>query len=490
MSRHRQRIAWPPEIVGSIDRTRRDARGNAAGRARRARHRRARARACLASSGLLDPRAATGGHLRVGPEQHAGRALRRPARRAPDVGADHRPGTRVSPRPALVAAVPRRRRGRCARARLLLGLFRRRRAGAGALRRLPARLRRRHARPGHQRRPPRALSLLGGHHGALLPAHRAPPRERFEPHGRHPGARRDDLRRPGDARRAHHRGGAGRHLPAQRGSRRPRGPPADERRPRGAGGRRPHPARRPDEVGARAVPLLAARCHGRADPRQRLPARRGHGQGRHLPRRALRPRVCRGAAVAAARARARRHDHGARRLPLAAAVRPQAAARLRHREPARLPDDPRRLGHPRRRSGGRRDAARPRALQVVPLPRRGHHRPHRRHARPARALRDRPPGAVARRGRVPRCRVDGRPAAAARLRRQGGRLRRLRRRRAGLGAMGARGARARLGGHVRLHGPVRLGRLRRQARPQAPAHARPPARCSRACRCCSAPSAW
>ena len=45
------------------------------------------------------------------------------------------------------------------------------------------------------------------------------------------------------------------------------------------------------QVGDRAVPLLAARRDGRPHPGQRLPARRGHGEGRHLPRRPAGPRL-------------------------------------------------------------------------------------------------------------------------------------------------------------------------------------------------------
>ena len=78
-----------------------------------------------------------------------------------------------------------------------------------------------------------------------------------------------------------------------------RRPPRRRGAPRpGAGRRRPRAPRRPEQVRPDPVPLLAARRHGRADPGQRLPARRRHGQGRRLPRRAVRPRLRRPADLA------------------------------------------------------------------------------------------------------------------------------------------------------------------------------------------------
>ncbi len=56
---------------------------------------------------------------------------------------------------------------------------------------------------------------------------------------------------------------------------------------------------RTGEVGDRSAALLAARRDGRADPGERLPARRRDGQGRRLPRRADDTRVRRLTAVAA-----------------------------------------------------------------------------------------------------------------------------------------------------------------------------------------------
>ena len=63
----------------------------------------------------------------------------------------------------------------------------------------------------------------------------------------------------------------------------PRQRDGDGRRHRAA------PRRRDHQVGAGAVPLLAARRDGGAHPGQRVPARGSHGEGRHLPGRPPRP---------------------------------------------------------------------------------------------------------------------------------------------------------------------------------------------------------
>ncbi len=55
--------------------------------------------------------------------------------------------------------------------------------------------------------------------------------------------------------------------------------------------RRAHPGRCDHQIGAGPLPLLAARRHGRPHPGERLPARRGHGEGRHLPRGAAGPGI-------------------------------------------------------------------------------------------------------------------------------------------------------------------------------------------------------
>ena len=157
-----------------------------------------------------------------------------------------------------------------------------------------------------------------------------------------------------------------------------------------------------------------------------------------------------------------------RRLPRAAAERPQAAARLRHGQPARLPDRARRGRQPgagRRRAG---DDRRPRTVQVHAVPHRRRRRPRHRHPRPAAAVRARAAGCpvLAVIGGLA-ARVDGRPAAAARVRRQGGGLHRAAGRRArrphGRGR-GAGRAGARVGAHRRLHAALPVGCLRPQAR--------------------------
>ena len=102
------------------------------------------------------------------------------------------------------------------------------------------------------------------------------------------------------------------------------------------------------QVRAGPVPLLAARRDGGADAGQRLPARRGHGEGRRLPGGTVRPGLRRGPRLAADRARAGPGHHAGRRLPGDPAERPQAAAGLRHRQPARLPDRAGRRRLPRR----------------------------------------------------------------------------------------------------------------------------------------------
>ena len=233
--------------------------------------------------------------------------------------------------------------------------------------------------------------------------------------------------------------------------------------------------RRGDQVGHGAVPLLAARRHGGAHPGQRLPARRGDGEGRHLPRRPARARLRRRPRLAAGRARpGPGHDAG-RRLPRAAPDRPQAAARLRHRQPARLPHGARRRRQPgagRRRAGDDRWPTRcssprcssPSASSTT---------------RPAPATCAGSPGwaagspslaVVGDAGRG----VDGRAPAAARLRRQGGGLRRAAGRRAARPHRGGRRpdrARRRLGADRRLQRPLRLGRVRPQARAAGPAPA-------------------
>ena len=156
-----------------------------------------------------------------------------------------------------------------------------------------------------------------------------------------------------------------------------RGPRRD---PRGGDRRRRLRAGRGDhQVRAGAVPLLAALGDGRADAGQRLPARRGDGEGRRLPRAAPRARARRRRAVAPAdRDAGDRHD-AARRRAGAAPARPQARPRARHGVPARVHVAARRGRHPGRRARRPRAGGRPRPVQGLPVPRRRRHRPSRRH---------------------------------------------------------------------------------------------------------------
>ena len=86
------------------------------------------------------------------------------------------------------------------------------------------------------------------------------------------------------------------------------------------------------------------------------------------------------------------------------------------------------LRHARRGARGRRPAARARPVQGGAVPRGRHRRPRGRHARLAQALGTRAADARDRDVRDRRRRLDGRHAAAARLRRQGGRAHRVPRR--------------------------------------------------------------
>ena len=160
---------------------------------------------------------------------------------------------------------------------------------------------------------------------------------------------------------------------------------------------RADPRRRADEVRTAALPPLAPGRDGRTDAGQRLPARGVDGEGGRVPRGPALAGIRGRPRVVGARRRARPGDDGRRRLARDGAVRPQAAARVRHRQPARLPHGPVRRGHPDRGHRRDRDAARTRLLQGAALPRDRHRRPRDRHPGRAQALRD--------------C---GRPCAAAR----------------------------------------------------------------------------
>ena len=177
---------------------------------------------------------------------------------------------------------------------------------------------------------------------------------------------------------------------------------------RSARHRRDHarPRRRAVEVGDRAVPLLAARRHGRADPGERLPARRGHGEGRHLPRS---PRLAPASPTRPAGARCSSASACCtmlrRRLARPAAARPEARCSPTARSASSASSPSSSASAPATpRSPGSRCSLGARALQVDAVPRRRHHRPPHRHPRPAQAERARPA--------EPRCSPSSPPLAA------------------------------------------------------------------------------
>lgn len=176
-----------------------------------------------------------------------------------------------------------------ARALLLRALLQERRPRCRGLRRPVARLRGGDVRAGAGRRPDPPVHLLGIDHHPVLPAHRVFTATSLGPAVGAAGPHPHHLRRPRHA-RGHCDGrpdsGHVPHFGDPRGSRGSR-----LRRHRDRRRDRPDPRGRDHEVGARALPLLAAWCHGRTDPRQRLPPRSSHGEGRRLPRGALRPRL-------------------------------------------------------------------------------------------------------------------------------------------------------------------------------------------------------
>ncbi len=405
------------------------------------------------------PRARRGLRLAPRPDR---RCDRRPVdRRGHRLGPLARHGLRATTRHPPVAPRAARHRCRCPRPALLRLVLQARRPQPVALHGRLHRLRRRHARPRPRRQPARALHLLGADDGLLLHAHRAQPGALGQPPLRHPGPARHDLRRPGDA----HRHGDHRRdeqLHDQRDARlaAPGRCPDDDGRP-------PRARRRPHQVGAGALPLLAARRHGRPDPGERLPARSLDGQGRHLPHPAARADLRGRARVASSPARPRPVDDDPRWLARPAPRRHQAPPRLRHGEPAGLHDRPRGRRHPGRRTGRPGPRPLPRPLQVGALLQRRHHRQRDRHPRPDAAARPRAHRTGPRHGRDPVRRLDGRPAAARRLRRQGVGAHRRHRVRSRPPVddhrlAGRRRPRHRVGTHGRLLRAVRLGCLRNE----------------------------
>ena len=173
------------------------------------------------------------------------------------------------------------------------------------------------------------------------------------------------------------------------------------------------------QVGPAAVRRLAARRDGRPDADQHLPPRRDDGESGRVPGRAAGPGPRRSRSVAPDRARRVVGDDDRRRLAGAAPARPEAAARLRHRQPARLHDAAVRDGPLRPRPGRHRAARRPRRVQGRTVHGGRHRRPPGRHARRATAARVPPRVVAGDRGRGAGSSLDGRRAATARFRRQG-----------------------------------------------------------------------
>ena len=243
-----------------------------------------------------------------------------------DPGAGHR--DLLPDRRAAVGAHGDRQRNRCPGA-VLLPLVLRRRRSAAADRGGAARLRRCDDRSGHLRRSDRAVRLLGTDDGLLLPPGRPQSRLQRQSAGRVDGSDRHHRRGTGDVDRHRVAGGPVRHLQPLRGD----GRSGRLRCRLGAGDHRGDPAagRGAVQVGAGPVPLLASWRHGRADPGQRLPARRRHGEGGRLSGGGTRADLRGHPGLAAGHPRPRLGDHDHRRLAGAAPVRHQGAAGVRDR---------------------------------------------------------------------------------------------------------------------------------------------------------------
>ena len=349
------------------------------------------------------------------------RRPRRPAGRVDDVvGA----GPRADPRPAArPAGAADGHAGRPASARscslYCAGYFASDDRGLGRFAGVLDGLLRRDARARPVRRPAAAVRVLGADQRHVVAAHRLRRRGRGQPAGRPAGAAGHHPRRPGDA---------GRAGPAARQAAGTASLSAAARRP--AARRRRSPSalvlrarRRVHQERAGAVPPLAARGDGRADAGVGLPARRGDGEGRRLPRR-----------PAGAR-RSPSSRPGGRSCSAWASRRCSSAAgaSLRQTDLKRLLafgtvsqlgflDGAARRRHPRGGAGRRGAAARARAVQVDAVPDRRGHRPRDRHPRPAPAVRASAGGCrcspSSRRWRRCRWRASRRCSASSRRRRR------------------------------------------------------------------------
>ena len=336
--------------------------------------------------------------LGAGPRPHGRPVRRRPGPDHDPAGVGHRPGDRGLLRLVLRTERHRRPDRRAARA-----------------------LRRRHARPRHRRARGHPLPVLGADLDPVVAADRPAPHRSRRPGRRHPRPRPHRRRRaraprwPGRARPR------GRHVVRRRAARRSAG---RDRRRRRARLRRP---RHRHEVRPVPVPCLAAGRHGRPDPGERVPPLGHDGEGGHLPRRAPGPGLQRPRRVAAGDPDHRARHDDRRRPARHPPGGPQAAAGVRHGEPARLPLRAR--GHRLRGRDHRRHhpARGPRPVQGHAVPRRRHRRPPGPHpgphppAGPEDGIRLGAPANL----RRPHRRIDGRGPAARRLHREGGGLRRV-----------------------------------------------------------------
>ena len=423
---------------------------------------RTRHRSCARHQGFLRTRARSARRTDLGPTQLATRA-RSPSRRDGHLGPDAADGFRDAFRHAHGHHVGADPRCRGVGALLLRQLLRRRSPAGRHLRWRDDCVRRGNVRTRRQRQHADALYLLGAHHGVVVHARGLLSRPRHLAQIRDAGTARDHPRRTRDARRHHHARRTHRVVSAFR----PGGAPAVER----------HLCRRRDRAGAdrrrqqvrdRPVPLLAARRDGRADTCQRIPPRRGDGEGRHLPDRAVGSRLLRPHQLAGHDDRARLFHHAARRLALASRTRSQAHPRVRHCVAARLPRRVVRHGRRERRDGRAGDAGGARDVQSRTVHGRRHHRPLDRHTRHPQAGPPRPPSARPRPHRRHRGCEHGRVAVHHGVRRQGDRVR------LDLGyriaaALAGRDRRLRLVGgvdhHDGVHDAIPVGRVRSQGAP-------------------------
>ena len=172
-----------------------------------------------------------------------------------------------------------------------------------------------------------------------------------------------------------------------------------------------------ERTGARAH--LAARRHDRANPCQRVPALRHHGQGRHLSAGAHESGAGPDRYLVLAAHQLRADHHAGRRIPGAEAKRPEGTAGLLHRQPARRAGDADRRRHAAGIQGAGDQRGGACVVQIGPLPDRGHRGSRDGDARPAPVGRVAPRDAAdLRRGRRG-CALHGRLAAHVRLPCQG-----------------------------------------------------------------------